>query len=280
MRPLFDEDGQLPSLPNALRQWCLFEGVCQRPMAITTVGFRVAATFAIDGVERSTLFRSGSFEGQASVAGLPLRFRRDHSFADTVPCPTEDVVDEAYADVDGDGYEELVLVTEEDRGWYVVVCGTSLVVEPYGYIDPSGAGQERVDATDIDLDGRDELILTRFNEAQAQLNGGVVVLDGNRPVATGQMLSQRPPAAIGEEGTSFACVDEPDGSRRFLSFTYRYIGGTDLSNSTSMEYTGIERRGDVQIGEPMTGSFTLPAELDAAFHIVGAYCGPLPILTG
>jgi len=283
MRPLFGDDGTLPSLPDALQSWCESGGLCQLPTSIVTMDNRPVGIWTIDGVERYRIFVAGSFEGQPSVRGLPLRVPPGEQIADTVACWDDSVEDSAYADLDGDGWEEIVQVSHfvaegGSQAYGVLVCGTSLSVTFYGPIDAAGGGEEQIDAIDVDGDGRDELLVSRFDGDV--LRAGKLVLDGDRLVPGSPPMEQAVPPTSGATGTSFGCRDDGDG-QRLVSYTYRYVGGTDLGNSTAVEYTVVDvpTSDSGSTGEVSSGTLTLPDQEVDAFHLVAGYCGALPIQT-
>lgn len=105
LRPFLNANGQIPDLAGSLRAWCEF-ALCELPTALTSadVPVQVAATFAAGGVERTSMFVPGFFEGSRSVRGLPLQLPAGSSLADTVQCPTQPVKDTADVDLNGDGW--------------------------------------------------------------------------------------------------------------------------------------------------------------------------------
>lgn len=282
LRPLFDPSGALPSLADGLKEWCESPAMCQLPTNLTTADNRVVATFAIDGVERSTVFVGATFEGAPLVQGLPLRLPPvGASIADTVECPTSNIVDTAFADLDGDGWPETITLVHDIADGpngppSLHVCGTTLVVRPFTFTGPSpgAAAPSQVFALDIEDDGKFELMVADFDPDA--FHGGMLTLAGDRFGDTAQRVTLSSLA-----GASFGCVDgDGDGTRDLVSFTYEYVGGSDLSNSTSMSYVGTILLPGGQPGATVTGTFELPAQEKIAFDLIAGYCGALPVQTG
>ncbi len=273
LRPLFDAtlgfglvSGQTDRehLASALAAWCQSPAMCLGPTALSTEGDDVVATFTIDGVQRSSTFRAGTFEGQPLVIGLPLQLPRiGSSIADTVECPTIDVVGIAWADLDGDGWLER-LVTQQSSSpgspYRITVCGSTTVVAPFERVsdyvsvkvDPVGVGRVAIGVLS------DNGYVGDIYELQS---GELVKVGG-------------PVESSGVDRTSFGCLGD---SSTLMSFTYDFVGGTDLSNSTALTYTATPVL-DPAKGPP-PGSFALPDQAVAAGQIVVGECGGLPVLT-
>jgi hypothetical protein len=271
LRPLFGAQyGLVPgaadreALAAALQRWCAAPAMCVPPTALATDGNRVVATFTIDGVQRSSTFIGATFEGQPLVYGLPLQLPASIAIAETIECPTTDVVDTAWADLDGNGWFELLTMQQNGSPgdpFRVTACGTMLEMEPYEQLsdyvpltmhtfDPAGGG---------------DLVVIGFN-TDTGFQGVIHDLVNGALVAVTDTVYQS-----GVDRTSFGCVD---GS--VVTYTYDYVGGTDLSNSSALTYATT-----VVIGPalpPPTRTLPLPEETDAAFHVIAGYCGELPIL--
>ncbi len=283
LRPFLNADGQIPNLAESLKAWCK-SALCQLPTALSGDGSQVTATFSIDGVERSTTFVGATFEGYPLVYGLPLQLPPGASLADTVQCPTESVTDTAYADLDGDGWHEtLVLVPGPDNGNIVSVCGSALEVPEYAWplSEAVGAAVRRLLPLDIEGDGRDEFLAGEYLLSPEQ-SGEFIAL---RVLSLGAIGLESIHGSIGlnpaaglyvDKPTSFGCVDlDGDGVRDLVSYKYSFVGGTDISNSTALEY---EAFGDADAS--MVGQLALPAQADEAFRLISGYCGNLPTQTG
>ncbi len=273
LRPLFDPTmgfGLVPGqsdrehLASALAAWCQSPAMCLAPTALTTDGDNVVATFTIDGMQRSSTFRAGYFEGQPLVIGLPpLLPRAGTTLADVVACPTTDVVGAAWADLDGDGWpEQLVTQFAGSPGspYRVVTCGSTMVVAPFEQL--SDYVPLKVDAVGNGLVAIGVVIDTGYAGVVYAAQHGELVQVGE------------PVASSGVDRTSFGCLGD---ASTLMSFTYDYVGGTDLSNSTALTYTATPVL-DPAKGPP-PGSLTLPDESVAAGQIVVGECGGLPVLT-
>ncbi len=270
LRPFLNIDGLIPDLAGSLKTWCA-AALCQLPAALTSVDSRVVATFAVDGVERTTTFGAGTFEASPSVVGLPLQLPSGASLADTVHCPTEKVDDTAYADLDGDGwYETVTLMKTPDVGFLLFACGTTLdqPVFTVPLSEATAVGQPRVFPIDIEGDGTDELLIATFD-----LDGftaSVVTFSEGTLALLDRTVSI---SAAGRQ--SFGCVDlNGDGVRDLVEYTYSFVGGTDISNSGALDYTTSLD------GIRTTGSLALPAQEVEAFRLIAGYCGNFATHTG
>ena len=281
LRPLFGTDGTLPSLANALQAWCELPAMCQLPSALASDAHRVTATFTIDGVERSSSFVGATFEGSPLVTGLPLRLPPSGvALADTVACATTDVTDTLWADLDGDGWSEVVVqqhaAGDAQAPYRVAVCGTLLAVDPY--VTNSDNVPWIVYTIDVEGDSRDELLMGGF--LLSGFSADLYELDGTALVNTLRQVQQSNPM-VGTPGSSFGCVDfDGNGVRDLVSYSYRYVGGIDLASSTSL----VAQMG---LAVPPSASsttqqltFALPAQLTEAFHVIAGFCGALQVQTG
>jgi hypothetical protein len=284
LRPFLDEEGKIPDLAESLKTWCQ-AALCQPPVSLSNLDPFVTATFEIDGVERSTTFVASTFEGSPAVHGLPLQLLDGASLADTVQCPTgatpdneaDTPDDTAYADLDADGWYERVILTHGDSGMIkkIVVCGTRLVSTT---IDLPSVGvlysPRRLAAIDIEGDGRDEILAIRSDDGDA-ITAELYLLSGSDLLTTQRMFNLSPSA-----GTSFGCTDLDDnGTIDIVNYTYSFVGGTDISNSTALNFTAVNQPGGDQI-LTVDGSLTLPAQADEAFRLISGYCGNFPTQTG
>lgn len=277
LRPLTSDDGTLTDLPAALQAWCEQPAMCQLPSALTTADNRVVATFTIGGVERSSTFIGATFEGSPLVTGLPLRLPPSGiSIEDTAACPTENVAGTVYADLDGDGWDELIVDFQDDSLEHTLwVCGTTLVVPQL----PVGSSNTFVLWTlDIGGDGTDELMTGGFNVETWFLS--VIRWNGTALAYTGQEVTHSPPLD-GAAGTSFGCEDIAGAENSLVQYTYQYEGGTDLSNSTALTFTRTILNDDGSVNPiPLpAGRYELPAQEQAAFRLIAGDCGNLPIIT-
>lgn len=279
LRPFLNADGQIPDLTSSLKAWCE-AALCQLPTALAEADRRVIATFSGDGVDRDVTFVPGSFEGAASVRGLPLQVPAGASLADTVLCPTklfENPRYPVYADLDGDRWYEQVTLspTSGDFARRVVVCGTSLVTTPLlwqatGSDDYSSTG---LIVLDVEGDGTDELLAAIY--FPDDMVGELLVLSGSDLILTGATVQSSNVVGSGI-GTSFGCADlDGDGTRSLVNYNFRFIGGFDISSSTAVEY---EATGAVDASSG--GQLALPAEADEAFRLISGYCGNFPTQTG
>ncbi len=270
VRPLLNAEGLIPDLAASLKAWCE-AALCQLPTTLSNVESTVTAGFAVDADERSATFLASTFEGYRAVRGLPLQLPEGESLGDTVQCSVEPVDDTAYADLDGDGWYETITI---DKGWtadnkLTRVCGTSLSVPvlaipvSHGYTSPT-----RLLPLDIQGDGADELLIGYFD--QDGFSAAVASYGAGHLSSTGNTVSLSP-----VRGESFGCVDlDGEGIRDLVSYTYAYVGGTDISNSAALSYTA-------SLGTmSKAGSLELPAQADEAFRLISGYCGNFPTQTG
>jgi hypothetical protein len=295
LRPLLDDSGSLPDLADALRGWCDAGALCQRPTALRTDGNVVVATFVVDGTSRSSTFVGGTFEGSPLVIGLPLQLPVGEALADTVECPTDNVGGTWLGDLDGDGWTEVLTLRRPEGASADVLsaCGTTLSMQPLSV--PPAEGFRQVYALDVEGDGASEVMIGVFTDGvldpaatippgQPELAGGLTAeifrYDSGRLAPTGQIVHQSPPIG-GLVGTSFGCVDlDDDGTRDLVHYDYSYVGGSDLSNSTALEFTATLVEPDGSTGLTQSSTHPLPAEIEAAFRVIGGYCGPVQVQTG
>lgn len=277
IRPLYrPEYGLVPgqstteALAVALERWCA-RSICVAPTTVGEWGDRGAmrATFGVGGAERSSLFTGYLDEGLPAVQWLPLQSPPAYEW---VPCPDDAVMRRAWADLDGDGWmEQLVVTGPAENGVNVlVVCGTTLRVEEFEFVDGEGLW---VYAVNPEQEGGDFLLL---GSVPPFVSGLVYRLDGDRIVATDGTFGFIQP--MGDEpGRSAGCRDVGnDGVMDLVNNAFRYLGGTDLSNSTQVmaEVTPVFG------GSTERVTFDLPADTDAAFDLIVGTCHGLPVMTG
>lgn len=289
IRPLFrPEFGLVPGLTNrdavaaALQKWCAV-ALCVQPTEIVDLpdGRWTRAVFPTPSGPQPALFTDFVFEGQTGVTGLPPMRPVSAGDGMVVNCPTDAVRVVAWADLDGDGWIEQLVgrstgsAFNDESGvenFVVTTCGTSLQVEPFAItgdslaIYPVRPGSSAADT-----------LLIGFLEGVP--SGGIYALDG------GELTQQdgpagpatwwlRPSYAGPPESVGCAAVT-PGSAVELVTYTYTLVGGSELSNSTALEYEvvnalgGDERRG--------SGTLTLPAQEQEAGRIVIGYCGDLPI---
>lgn len=278
IRPLYrPEYGLVPgqstteALAAALERWC-DRSMCVPPTTVGEWGFgTMRATFVVDGVERSSLFTGYLDEGLPAVQWLPLQSPPTGELG-LVPCPDETVTRRAWADLDGDGWMEQLVVRRlpDEATNILVVCGTTLRVEEFEFVDGEGLW---VYAVNPAQEGGDLLLLGSVPPFPA---GSVYRLEGNRIVATEGTFGFITPM-VDEPGRSSGCRDvDGDGVQDLVNHAFRYLGGTDLSTSTQLMADVTPAFG----GATERITFDLPAEADAAFDIVVGVCHGLPVMTG
>lgn len=279
LRPLTGTDGALNDLPAALQAWCESPAMCRLPTALTTdpVSNRIVATFTIDDVERSSIFVGGTFEGSPLVRGLPLRLPPEGVPMDEmVVCQTAGVERTLYADLDADGWDEVIVDTQDEAFNHTLsVCGTTLVV-PSLFI---GSPNTFVLWTlDVGGDGSDELMTGGFNVDT--LFAAIIKWDGTELQYTGQEVTNSNPVD-GNAGTSFGCENIVGAGGSLVQYTYQYESGTDLSNSTALTFsrTILNDDGTVNPIPLPAGRYELPAQEQEAFRLIAGYCGNLPVQT-
>ena len=281
VRPLFSAEyglvpGQatLENVAAALEKWCA-RSMCEAPFEVTqSDGFRQIATYDYGGQQRASTFVGGSYEGQPVVLGLPLQARPQYQW---VECPTEAVSRVTWADLDGDGWwEQLVVQSFDIEGSemgggrnVITACGSQVDMEPFEMIDGEGVW---VYAVNPDLEGPDDLLI---GSVPPFPSGSVYRYDGTRLVATEGTFGFITPM-VDQPGHSTGCRDlDQDGVPELVNNTFRYLGGSDLSTSTQLMTEVTPSVGGV--AERIT--FELPAEVDAAFELVVGYCNGLPVMT-
>lgn len=277
IRPLYrPEYGLVPgqssteALAAALERWCA-RSLCMAPTTVGEWGDRGAmrATFDVGGTERSSLFTGYLDEGLPAVQWLPLQAPPAYEW---VPCPDDAVMRRAWADLDGDAWMEQLVVTgpAENGVNRLVVCGTTLRVEAFEFVDGEGLW---VYAVNPAQKGGDLLLLGSVPPFPA---GSVYRLEDDRIVATDGTFGFITP--MGDEpGRSTGCRDvDGDGVQDLVNNAFRYLGGTDLSNSTQVMVDMTPAFG----GVTERSFFDLPADTDAAFDVIVGTCHGLPVMTG
>jgi hypothetical protein len=278
IRPLYrPEYGLVPgqssteALASALERWCA-RSICVTFASVGEWGFgQMRATFVVNGVERSSMFVGYLDEGQPAVQGLPLQSPPVGEL-DLVPCPDDGMMRQTWADLDGDGWMEQLIVRRlaDEATNILVVCGTTLRVEEFEFVDGEGLWVYPVNPA---LTGPDLLLLGSVPPFPA---GSVYRLEGGRLEATEGTFGFITPM-VDQPGRSTGCRDlDDDGVMELVNNTYRYLGGTDLSNSTQLMVDVTPAFG----GATERITFDLPAETDAAFDIINGTCHGLPVMTG
>jgi hypothetical protein len=287
LRPLFVphlagglEVGQYDTaaLAGALQRWCDLPALCLPPAALSSSGAQVIATFPeVDGVAVSVSFVAGTFEGASSVHGLPLRLPpAGGSMADVVPCPTDPDRPVAYADLDGDGWMERIVVehASDSAPYRVHVCGTALVVEPLEV----SSDVRPLSVLAVSVAGTGELLIGGSTASGTALTP--YRLAAGSLQSTGHtVVTVTPDASPDGAGVSIGCAD-PGAGEQLFEFTYHYVDGTDLSNSTSLDVTAVPLLDGGVRGEPSRLVYALPADVDAAFRVLAGSCAGLPVQTG
>ena len=281
VRPLFSEPyGLVPgqaSVENvalALERWCA-RSICDAPFEVTqSDGYRQIATYDYGGQPRASTFVGSSYEGQPVVYGLPLQARPQYQW---VECPTESVRRVTWADLDGDGWWEQLVVQSFDIAGselgggrnVITACGSQVEMEPFELIDGEGAW---VYAVNPDLEGPDDLLI---GSVPPFPSGTVYRYDGTRLVATEATFGFITPM-VDQPGHSTGCRDlDGDGVMDLVNHAFRYLGGTDLSNSAQLMADVTPASG----GATERITFDLPTDADVAFEVVVGYCNGLPVMT-
>jgi hypothetical protein len=261
LRPLFTEYGDVDDLAARLESWCESEAICTAPDGgPIDIGNYWMATWTTSGVVTG-YFRSGSYEGSPTVAGLPPR-----SSSPVVQCATSDVELVREADVDGDGTPETVVVTRAEVALLLNTCNTGSSIPPL-----------ELPATDTILVG----VLQPASEPAATLLIGTsgeasVCAQTYRHAASANAL-----LAVGWEGCwgigtgeSIGCRDVGEESL-IVAYRYSFVGGDGLDNSTAMDVEVLS------LDDAPLESFTLllPDQADEALTIIEPYCNGLPVMT-
>ena len=262
LRPLFAEYGNVDDLPARLQSWCENEAICTTPdVAPIDIGGYWMATWTTSGVVTG-YFRSGSYEGSPTVAGLPPR----RSSSPVVQCPTSDVELVREADVDGDGTPETVVVTRAAEALLLNMCNTGSSIPPL-----------ELPATDNIVVG----VLQPASEPAATLLAGEVGESSVCARTYRHAASANALIAVGWEGCwgigtgeSIGCRDV-DGESMIVAYRYSFVGGDGLDNSSAMDVEVLSPD-----GAPLE-SFTLllPDQADEALTIIEPYCNGLPVMT-
>lgn len=274
LRPFLGPDGKIPDLAGSLQKWCA-EALCLVPTLLAGTDSTVTATFTVDGVSRTALLDAGTFEGSPQVRGLPIQLPTGVALADTVQCLISPSADTALADLNGDGWFETVVADPTDNA-IVSVCGTDLRVPTFTWeVSGSNDPPTRILPLDIEGDGSDEfLAATTFPDG---FHGTVVGLRSGRLQVIWRPLLLFPSM----DGNSFGCTDlDGDGTRDLVSYKYSLVGGTELANSTRLDYTATLVNEDGTDGISTTGSLPLPAQLEEAVRLISGYCGNFATQTG
>ena len=263
LRPLYTEYGDIADLPARLRSWCDQQAICTAPDSapVDIGGFWVATWTTPEGV-LTGYFRSSSFEGSASVHGLPPR----RSNGSVRACPTSGVVLVREAELDADGHPESIVMSRGAGSELLVdVCNTSLSAPTLelpptetpvaGVLDPSSAP----DATLL------------FGEATET---GVCAATYRMAASAGALVAVGWDGCVGNTGESIGCR-YVEAESEIATYRYIYVDGDRLDNSTAM---------DVEVfsidGAPVDSyTLTLPDQAQDALMIVDPHCNGLPVFT-
>ena len=262
LRPLFDEYGDIADLPARLQTWCEEEAICSGISGppIDIGGYWVAEWNTPNGVVIG-YFRSGSYEGSASVHGLPPR----RATGAVVACPTSDVLAVREGDVDGDGEVETIVLTVAGPTPAVQTCNSSLAMPPA----EQPAGTSRVDVLQPDSDPAVTLLVGTSDESSSCGTTQRFAQSAQALVAVGWDGCWGP-----NTGESIGCRDD-GGESTIVAYRYTFLGGDRLDNSTGIDVDVLSLD-----GAPLD-SFTLglPDQIEEAFMIVEPHCNGLPVVT-
>jgi hypothetical protein len=276
LRPLYrPEYGLVPgessteALAAALELWCN-RSSCVQPASVGEWGFGdMRAVFEVGGIERVAMFVGYVDEGLPAVQGLPLQQPPAY---DWVTCPDDGVMRQAWADLDGDGWmEQLVVRRLDDSGTNTLsVCGTALRVEELEIVDGEGLWVYAVNPED---EGDDMLLI---GSVPPFVSGTVYRLEGGRMEATDGTFGFIQPMAD-EPGRSTGCRDlDDDGVSELVNTLYRYLGGVDQTDATGL----LTETSPVEGGEGVTTIYDMVADADAAYAAIIGMCHGLPVATG
>ncbi|HTH07301.1 MAG TPA: hypothetical protein VL916_15585 [Ilumatobacteraceae bacterium] len=284
LRPLFRGDfGLVPynveqgNVADALRRWCE-QAICDMPTTLTTDGNRQVLTWQVaPGLFRSATFAGYTFEGYPGVQGLPLQTSGGN--VGEVDCPTIDVISQSYADLNGDGWFELLVVQPYTTGAgtnrLLTVCGTDLVVTPTELEPAEGIADYAVNPT-----ASGDFL---FVSAGYDVRGRILQLEGSnlvQPMSSDGpatfLFTVQPESGVGEAAGCGTVV--PGAAPTVIGDSYEYIGGTELSNSTGLRY--IRRNIVGRTLTEQTFTLNLPAQTEEAFQVIAGFCNGLPVITG
>lgn len=294
MRPLFrPEFGLVSGLTNrdavaaALQQWCAVAW-CVAPIEVTDLddGRWTRAVFPTPSGSQAALFTDYVFEGQEGVTGLPPMRPTGGGDGMVVNCPTDAVQVVAWADLDGDGWLEQLIgrsvgdagFSEEDNteNFVITTCGTALQVEPFAITGDSLA----IYPVNASGSGPDTLLIGFLEGVPsgviyALAGQSIVQVQGpGGPAGWGL----RPLYVSGPPAESVGCAAIKSGSQvELVIYTYALVGGTDVSNSTALDYEVVNAVGTDE--RRSSGSLALPSQEQEAGKIVVGYCNDLPIQT-
>jgi hypothetical protein len=280
VRPLYDaayglRPGEVDqqALAGALEKWCA-GALCDVPFEVTqSDAFRQVATFTVDGRQLHSTFVGSTFEGQPGVQGLPLqRSPLGDGTSATVDCPTSGVARTSWADLDGDGwYEQIVVQRVDENGTNAVsACGSTLTVAPLELIDGEGIWVYTLDPTY----GPATLLIGSVPPFPA---GDVYHYVDGRLQTTGDTFGFISPALNGGTGQSTGCIAlDRLGSEQEANFSYTYVGGTDLQNSSRLDYR-VQPFGQQE--GVVSFSLALPDQQQQALELVEGFCRGLPVMT-
>ena len=272
LRPLFaPEYGLRPgevtheALAAALERWCDQAACVTRLAGLTEPrDGLVLATFDM-GVQRSVVFTAGTFEGQPLVNGLPLRLPAGVDPATIVDCVSSGTpLRTAYADLDGDGWSEQVVVVDISThvDFTIMVCGTDL----------------EVPLMDVPAE---QVAVVSVTESSTLLliDGRAYAFDGTTLVDQGVDATFIDAFDTGS-GASIGCGAWDGTERVALRYTFTYEGGNTPDTATVMHVTVLPLLGAAVEYVPEQFDVALPADIETAVEIANGWCDGLPVRTG
>jgi hypothetical protein len=273
LRPIFDG---LADLPTALADWCRQQAMCRVPDSMVDNGNEVQATFVVEGEAIHESFGAGVYHGATYVRGLPLRvpqpLRREQPWGLMLTiCPTTNVISVLSADLDGDGWYEQVVLQNDGRstGWSMTVCGTYLSTHlvplpPYPDL--------RVYPAHV---GNRDVLLVGNEDASATFRGQVWSFD---PQLGGGGFSASHFSVAPAAGSDLGCFDvNGDGSDELVQLSIRYHGGTDVTNSDSVDFDATAVWPDAVTGTT-SGTLGLWPHSTSLPTALAGYCQSRPIV--
>lgn len=218
----------------------------------------VAFTFVAVGCSSDTNVDSGDATPDASSVSTETVPSTDQPSA-SCPSPSgeaDPMRQRLFADVDGDGSSEVVLLDRSTSTTTLTICDSATInVAPWDLGD--GNKPASVQIIDVENDDRDELLIGGPTGA-GPFAGSVFSFTPSGFAPSDMAVAVRLPSED-TAGESFTCVD---GELQSISYTYE--GGTVLANSTSMRWNS-------SLGS--SGEMALPAETLDAWLLTRGTCG-------